>query len=387
MKVNILHSHKWLFIILAIITVVGTSCGNMGNGNRAVGDTAIPAVAAEPEQTKTIEPASVIVPEVKPTETEDYCAGVEKSPEPLPSFKSSTSKFPFFEYLADNCVYLEDLFDEEKSTPGTIVMPIMFHSISDDCKRSADGSCITNLEFDELMEGLAEKGFEAISSEEFIGFLYENEKIPYRSVLLIVDDRHFSLYFDKFFRPFYDKFGWPVINAYISSNSSGRRVLDENIALENEGWVDHQAHGAFHNIPIQNWRYDAVVNGMNAYDYIERELAYPIEFFGLYFGKQPTLFVWPGGGFTRYASELAESLGYRAAFTINQRGPILFNAVPLSDENTLNMPPFVLPRYWSFSAAGRLEDVLAIQREFEAYFRENEQIFRAQLCACARSMD
>jgi len=310
------------------------------------------------------------------------CEGDNYTKELVKAFSSPNSKTPFFPYLDDPCEYQEKQFGEGKSAPGTVVMPIMFHSISDNCVRDSDGSCVTDVEFYELMDALVANGFEAISAEEFTGFLYENKKIPNRSVLLIADDRRNGIYFETFFKPYYEDYGWPVISAYIASNSLGMRVTEENAALEKQGWVDHQAHGAFHNIPITNWRWDAEVNGMNAYKYIENEITYPIEFFNEYFNKTPVLFVWPGGGYTEYAAGVVKENGYKAAFTINQRGPIFFNAVPLSDEYTLNVPLFVLPRYWSYNAITKIDEILAIQADAEAYFKENRDILLGNYCAC-----
>ncbi|NIV14080.1 MAG: hypothetical protein GWN62_23235, partial [Aliifodinibius sp.] len=91
------------------------------------------------------------------------------------------------------------------------------------------------------METLKEQNFEAINMEALVGFLETNEKIPPRSILLIADDRHFRQYFDTFFRPYYEKWGWPVVNAWISHPEQTQAGLwEENEALAREGWVDYQ---------------------------------------------------------------------------------------------------------------------------------------------------
>ena len=41
------------------------------------------------------------------------------------------------------------------------------------------------------MNDLHELGFQAINMQQMADFMYNNAKIPQRSVLLIVDDRHF----------------------------------------------------------------------------------------------------------------------------------------------------------------------------------------------------
>ena len=259
---------KFLYILITLITLFGlTSCTQE---NSDIENTYSDA----PEETtreETLKPTSTAAADVNSVLATDTavpvfsCEDISHSEVPIESFASPNSKTLFFPYLDDPCEYLEKQFDEGKSAPGTVVMPIMFHSISDNCVRDSDGSCITDVEFYELMDALIANGFEAISAEEFTGFLYNNEVIPHRSVLLIADDRRNGIYFETFFQSYYEDYGWPVISAYIASNSLGMRVTEENAALEKEGWVDHQAHGAYHNIPITNWRWDAEINGMNAY--------------------------------------------------------------------------------------------------------------------------
>ena len=376
---------KKIFWLAAAILLLSGSCVSGKAPNKThVGDHMVEQEITnfkkeEPRAENTETPEAAIPTPIDP------CAGTEKPEEPLPIYQSDLNGVPFWRYLQDECGYLENLLDEQNSAPGTVVMPIMLHSISDNCERSVDGSCVTEEEFYNLMDRLIENDFQAISTEQFIGFLYENKPIPYRSVLLIADDRRNGIYFDRFFRPYYEEYGWPVVSAYIANGSLGPKVLAENIALEEEGWVDHQAHGANHNIPIMNWRFDAEVNGMNAYKYIDNEISYPIQFFGEHFDKRPILFVWPGGGFTKYAAELAASYGYRAAFTINQNGPIFYNLVPLGAEYTLDVPLFVLPRYWSYAAASEIENVLSMQAELEEFFNENEDLIWNYLCACRQA--
>ena len=284
----------------------------------------------------------------------------------------SEEKFPYFKYIQSEYTYISSLMKKGNSSPGTIVLPIMFHSISDSCIRDSwEDTCITDIEFYELMDKLIENDFEAISSEEFIDFTYNNSLIPERSALLIVDDRRNGIYFDKFFRPFYEQYGWTVINAYIASTNLRTSVIEENVLLEKEGWVDHQAHGSFHNIFFADWRSDVIVNNMSALKYIDNEISYPIKFFDEYFNKKPVLFMYPGGSYTKYSAKLIGDYGYKAAFTTSARGVIMFNAIPLSDEHTLNMPLFVLPRYWAHNVSNKIEGIIETQNEAKKFFNEN----------------
>jgi hypothetical protein len=211
------------------------------------------------------------------------------------------------------------------------------------------------------MQSLYDNGFQAITTAQMADFMEFNAWIPERSVLLVVDDRRQRQYFDLFFHPYLETWDWPVVNAWISLDDSiGRSVLPDHINLENEGWVDHQAHGVVHNT--------AMWPGV-ADDYIYGELQGSIDAFQLNFDKSPIAIIWPGGGFSQRSVEIARELGYRLGFTVNPRGPLMYNWVPLADEDDPRRPSWkpeggmgdpllVLPRYWDTDARSHLADVV-----------------------------
>jgi hypothetical protein len=251
------------------------------------------------------------------------------------------------------------------------VMVIMFHSI---VEAETTPNQISQGDFKILMNDLHLQGFEAINTQQLSDFLYKNAKIPQRSVMLLVDDRHFAEYFNSFFRPYYEQWGWPVVNAWISAFGEQDPALASNIALEQEGWVDHQAHGATSpHIAIDSGWTDAM---------ILHDLQGSIDVFQQYYGKMPIAYIWPGGGFTPHAAQLARQSGYQLGFTINPRGPVMFNWVPLADvsdpmrpsympEGAVSDPLMVLPRYWDSDADRRIDEVRIIGKEAAAYAEQN----------------
>ena len=50
-----------------------------------------------------------------------------------------------------------------------------------------------------------------------------------------------------------------------------------------------------------------------------------------YFNKTPIAIIWPGGDFGVRPVQFARKFGYQLGFTINPRGPIMYNWVPLAD--------------------------------------------------------
>jgi hypothetical protein len=249
----------------------------------------------------------------------------------------------------------------------------MFHSISKD--KADSPNQISSKDFKQLMNDLFELGFQAINMQQMEAFLYNNAKIPQRSALLIVDDRHFAEYFNDHFRPFHNQWGWPVVNAYIGLDERPD-LWAENAALSAEGWVDYQAHGYIHNINITSSSSD---------EFILSEMGGAITSLQKYMNKTPIAYIWPGGGFTPRAVELAPQLGYKLGFTVNPRGPVMYNWVPQADtinqsnalaipETPANNPLMTLPRYWDINARGELDNVRLIGEQAALYAEQNRAI-------------
>jgi hypothetical protein len=269
-----------------------------------------------------------------------------------------------------------------------VVIPVMFHSIMKPGD-NVGANQISQKQFTELMGGLEFNKFEAITTAQLAAFMEHNAKIPPRSVILIVDDRHHADYFNQYFRPWWEADQWPVVNAWISAS---RDNLDAALWLEQEGlnaegWVDFQAHGVVHNVPMWPGASDAYILG---------ELQGSIDAFKLHFNKAPIAIIWPGGGFSPHAVEIARHVGYQLGFTTNARGPLMFNWIPLGDtvtpvhgdswqpEGPINDPLMVLPRYWDTDALKHLDDIVKISQDSAAFAQQNkatEQEYYNIVCA------
>jgi len=249
----------------------------------------------------------------------------------------------------------------------------MFHSIT-------DGEIISDSQisvdfFNQLMHNLKDQGFETITTAQLADFLEHNAKIPPRSVILIVDDRKRQEYFDVHFKPYFEDYHWTVTNSWISAKDTPDYLWKENENLAAAGYVDFQAHGVVHNINITAQSSDEFIRG---------ELFGAIEAIQQHFGKRPIAYIWPGGSFTRRGVEIAREAGYRLGFTINPRGPIMFNWVPQTDTSDPNRPSFIpegpagdvlmtLPRYWDTDATYHIDEVRLIGKEAAAYAQQNRE--------------
>lgn len=276
------------------------------------------------------------------------------------------------EYIEDRCEYLNKKWSSGSAEPGTVLIPIMFHSITQG--EATQDNAITKQDFKRLMNDLYELGFIAIDMQSAVDFLYSNTNIPKLSVLLIVDDRHYREYFDTTFRNSYEDWNWPVVNSWINQDDAiYTLVIQQNIDLSNEGWVDYQSHGYVHNIPMSD---------DSSEEYLLGELQGSMDKMRRDFGKTPIAIIWPGGGFGIRPAQMAAEVGYKIGFTINPRGPIMFNWVPLADqsdpmrpsylpEGYVGLPLMTLPRYWDTDIRAHLDDIRNISSEAADYQNAN----------------
>lgn len=256
-------------------------------------------------------------------------------------------------------------------------MIIMMHRIDKDAAASNFGNLtIAGRDLKQLMNDLHDAGFQAINMQQMADFMYKNAKIPQRSVLLIVDDRSSASKYNDHFRIYYEKWDWPVINAYIGIDERPD-LWAENAALSAEGWVDYQAHGYLHNIPITDSSTD---------EFIISEMGGAITSLQKYMNKTPIAYIWPGGGFSKRAVEIGtQQLGYKLGFTVNPRGPVMYNWVPQADstndsnpyaipETPAGNPLMTLPRYVDITARENIDAVRTIGQEAAQYAEQNKAI-------------
>ena len=329
-------------------------------------------------QAEFTQTAQAIPPTDSPTETPIPSPTAIRTPPALPGMYQSpilNSLDVPRTYIDDTCTYLNAKWDPNKSAPGTVVAIVMYHGIIDGVATRVDQ--ISKTDSRQLLDDLHNQGFEAITTEQLLHFLENNAKIPPRSVLLLVDDRHFAQYFNTHFRPFYEKYGWHVVNGWFSIDDyTGQQALPDNISLATEGWVDYQAHGFTHWYMMTDDLSDELMMA---------ELQGSIVGNQRNFGKKPIAFIWPGGGFGPRSVQMARELGYELGFTVNPRGPIMFNWVPLSDqkdegrpsflaEGYINDPLMTLPRYWNTDMRSHIDEIRIMGKEAAAYAEQNKAI-------------
>jgi peptidoglycan/xylan/chitin deacetylase (PgdA/CDA1 family) len=344
------------------------------------------APQSQPRSTDTLPPTAYLT-EIPSTSQPDPTA-VKSSPTTLQPTKTATqTNIPTFTstaipletftspllrsgvipqaYVIDTCSYLERRWAGDGSPPGTIVVPIMFHSIYKDGRIVNDPKEISVTEFESFHTFARSLGFETITTEQLYAFLDHNALIPARSMIMIVDDRRPGVIQERFM-PVLDQYDWSVTSAYITDPDSlmwAWELMDQLFAT---GRVDIQSHGYSGQLYI--------VEGTTEEE-IHQEIDRSTDVLEERYGKRPIALIWPGGNFTQAAVRIARQDGYQLGFTAYSRGPLMFNWIPLGEEERLiGDPLMVLPRAWSNSAIYNLEQALEIADKAQAYAEENFKI-------------
>lgn len=276
-------------------------------------------------------------------------------------------------YVEETCKYLRNKWNPLNATPGTVVMVIRFENIN---RGTADlPNSIPLIEVSDLMNQLKSQGFEAVSTKDLQAFVERNGYIPPRSVYLIQEGNHNEEYFNKIFRGYWKNWNWQIVNGWVSDPNTDALLIQENVELEKEGFVDHQAQGVFE---------EAKLSDDSAKNIIARELQGSWTGFANIYGKNPLVIIWPNGGFGFRPVEAARQLRFKLGFTANARGPIMYNWVPLAHEVDPERPDFIpegliddaimtLPTYSAKDAIFAIDTVRIIGETAAAYAQENKE--------------
>jgi hypothetical protein len=360
---------KQLFLLLALLAVFVTACTPQASAPTP--DMSAALTQAMGTALANLLPTATPVP----SETPVPSPTTVRTPPALPGIFVASQLNPVdtpHTYIQDSCQYLHDKWSSTNSRPGTVAMVVMFHGI---IKGEVEkDNQISQAEFKKVMNDLHDMGFQAITTQQLADFLYTNAKIPERSVLLVVDDRHTAQNFNDHFRDYWQQWGWPVVNGWISAFGGQDQFLQENVELSKEGWVDYQSHGYVHNVNMTDQSTD---------EFLTQELQGSMANIQQYFNKTPIAIIWPGGNFGRRPVEAARKYGYKLGFTINPRGPVMYNWVPQADQADPGRPVYLpegpagdplmtLPRYWDTDVRAHLDEVRNIGNDATAYAEQNK---------------
>lgn len=308
---------------------------------------------------------STLTATITPSSTHTSTPTTTDTPIPLAQFTTTALRqgVESVGYLDNTCRYLNLRWGEGKAEPGTVVVPVMFHSIVQPPSKVTDPKDITIGEFQSFVYTANSLGFETITTEELLNFLLYNNPIPARSMILIVDDRRPGLIYEHFI-PILEPNDWTVTSAYIAEPDGLEWAWDWMERMYESGRMDVQSHG---------YSGQLYILPETPLEQIQSEIWESTPVLEEHFGVRPTAFIWPGGNFTPLSVQVAREGGYELGFTAYSRGPLLFNWIPLGEEERLvNDPLMVLPRAWSNSVNYNLDEAIKLSEQVRGFAEQNE---------------
>lgn len=347
---------KWMVLILVSFEILFASCRTEVPATPTQMSSPIPRATETPRP--TLLPPTLIPTQAEPTfhPTPGLFEGSQFVPDGL------FDEVEPVEYILDRCEYLRLRWDPEHSLPGTIVAPIMFHSVRQSGRPITDNTSITEEYFDAVLGHAKDLGFETITVDELDAFLRTNALIPPRSMIMILDDRRPGV--TERFLPYLAQNDWTLTLGWIVEDQ--REYLWNWMEfLAKSDRLDVQSHGYWHRYIVDE----------TSEEIIREELFSPIPILEEHFGYRPAAFIWPGGNFTQRAVALARDAGYKVGFTANAHGPIMFNWIPQGDrEREVGFPLMTLPRFWSTVAWVNLDQTAEIAAQAAEHARSQYPI-------------
>jgi peptidoglycan/xylan/chitin deacetylase (PgdA/CDA1 family) len=320
--------------------------------------TSTPPVRLTPTRTPTQTSSPTLTPSASPTTRPTASSTPSATPLAPATFTTSMLRYGAAPqgYIDDQCEYLRLRWLPGGSPPHTVVVPIMFHSIAKSGRSITHNQDISEETFQNIVRAAKRLGFETITTAQLEGFLYHNEAIPARSMMLILDDRRPGVVEDNFM-PVLQEYGWTLTLAWISADN-GPGLWARMERLNESGLLDVQAHGFAH------LYLHAKAKPADIYS----EMYDPIPVIEQHFGERPRAFIWPGGLYSIQAAATAREAGYRLGFTVHSQTPLGFNWIPLALESqAIGDPLLVLPRVWSYEAVRKLEVALLVSDEARSF--------------------
>jgi|WetSurSiteA1Bulk_404760.scaffolds.fasta_scaffold00625_3 peptidoglycan/xylan/chitin deacetylase (PgdA/CDA1 family) len=224
-----------------------------------------------------------------------------------------------------------ELKTKEDNLSGNQIPILLYHRFG---PVVADSMTIQTTVFESHLKYLMEHNYTVIPLRQLIDFyLKKGPPPPARSVVIVADDGHKSVYIDMF--PLIRKYRIPVtLFLYPSaiSNASYAMTWDQLREMKNSGLVDFQSHSFWHPNFIKDkkrlkeaeYEKSVTMQMRKSKEKIEKELNVKVD-----------MFAWPFGLYDEDLIKTAVKWNYRAAFTIERRHTS-------SRDNIMTLPRYLM---------------------------------------------
>ena len=202
-----------------------------------------------------------------------------------------------------------------KADPAGVQVPILlYHRFG---PVVADGMTVTNAVFESHLTYLRDNGYTVIPLRQLVDYyLRKGPPPPSRSVVIVADDGHRSVYTDMY--PLARKYHIPVtlfIYPSAISNASYAMTWDQLRELKKSGLFDFQSHTYWH----PNFKRDKKKLSPSEYERsVEMQLRKSKGRLEKELGVKVDMLAWPFGLYDEELIGKASASGYVAAFTIER---------------------------------------------------------------------
>ncbi len=217
-------------------------------------------------------------------------------------------------------------------TSNAIKLPIiMYHHISKSSARLNDFT-ISPEQFEKDMLYLKENGYETISVNQLLNYVYKNEPLPEKPIMITFDDGHESFY--EYIYPMLKQYNLKAVLSIVGSfTDTYTQNEDHNINYSYLTWqqINELADSGY--VEIGNHTYDlhsidkgrkgcSKNNGENIEQYrnmLTKDVMKLQDEILNYTGTNTKVFTYPFGKYTKETKEIIKDLGFTAIFNCEEK--------------------------------------------------------------------
>ena len=205
--------------------------------------------------------------------------------------------------------------DEKKTPPAERIPILLYHRFGPSV---ADSMTVTIKVFESHLKYLKDNGYRVIPLRQLVDYcLRKGPPLPPRSVVIVADDGHKSVYTDML--PLIKKYNIPVtlfIYPSAISNASYAMTWNQLREIKKSGLVDFQSHSYWH----PNFKQDQKKMAPDKYEKsVEMQFKQSKAKLEKELGIHVDMLAWPFGIYDDRLISKAVAAGYVAAFTIERR--------------------------------------------------------------------
>lgn len=233
----------------------------------------------------------------------------------------------FFSY---NYIYknTEPVFN---SDIGKKLPIIMYHHIIED-KSKQNEFAISPKQFEQDLKYIKEQGFETITTNDLIAYVYENKPLPQKPIMITFDDGHESFY--AYVYPLLKKYNMKAVLSIVGSfTETYSKQEDHNIAYSYLTWKQINEMANSHYVQIANHTYDlhsmnkgragcSKNQGESLENYkkvLEKDILKLQNDIANYTGYNSNTFTYPFGRFSKETKDILKQFGFLAVLNCAEK--------------------------------------------------------------------